>query len=86
MCMSIVYTSDGPKVGVTITQPAESPHRRVGGGWGGPKKKEGWRQNERERERERKKERERERARGKNLHMRECINSRWRGPWLAGPE
>ena len=32
MSMSTVYTSDGPKVGVAIAQPAESPHRRVGGG------------------------------------------------------
>ena len=32
MRMSTVYTSDGPKVGVAIAQPAESPHRRVGGG------------------------------------------------------
>ena len=32
MCMSIVYTSDGPKVGVAMAQPAETPHRRVGGG------------------------------------------------------
>ena len=32
MSMNTIYTSDGPKVGVAIAQPAESPHRRVVGG------------------------------------------------------
>ena len=30
--MSTVYTSDGSWVGVAIAPPAETPHRRVGGG------------------------------------------------------
>ena len=35
ICMSTVYTSDGPQVGLVIAQPAESAERRsVVGGWG----------------------------------------------------
>ena len=35
MSMSTVYTSDGPRVGMAITQPAETTQRSVAGGWGG---------------------------------------------------
>ena len=35
MSMRTVYTSDGPRVGMVIGQPAETTQRSVAGGWGG---------------------------------------------------
>ena len=34
LCMSTVYTSDGPKVGMVIALPSVTPQRSVVGDWG----------------------------------------------------